>query len=698
MKKIKLLFTLSLLIPFMSACSGSGDKYVTFHQENADDVQIKFDSTTKQEDIKAQEPDLVKKEGYIANWEDYTIEGKESSFTVNAVYSAITYYVYFKAQGVLVEQVPFTIEDIHGEHPKLADEKVPQIPAYSFSEPYWEDYTLSLQNIIVNAKYDKLKQFNVSFEANGEKIGNDITITKNDLDGYGQIRADLIPDEVKNYKVDYHDVVWNFKIDEGKDTVIRADISLHKFYTKFVDFEGEQVGELVPYTIETDWDSLNKPVAPSVIGYTSFWKQVDLSYSDDVITQISPDKTPNDYVITFDGGETQTVTFDSKYTLINRSKAKEKWFDEFDDIVSDIGIWKTPYNVSIHKENVQEDNFESELLPDFIDLSKSQNIKSASISSGDGINERNALKIEITAGDFALYINKSYLDEVFDGDTKALNFYAKSSINNNNFRHRTGGTNICYEVNSKNNLNGLTTTYKEFSFTKEMYDAHLESGDYMIYGGNPDGCSCADSIIYISSFIFDEENVLKSSMTLHSFENSSYESTYRQYVDKDGNDRTEETAHYRFAYDDGNGIKNDDFLITYTWAVSQTESSIAFGFSDTNLTDGHKSLSFVKPNGYIALFLPKVFTSALKDSNSKKFSFDMYSTCVINSTASVGNLQDGNNNYLNPPSGLQHPKDEWVTYTFNVDQITSDPNARFLIIQGSTSGTYYFDNFRIVSE
>lgn len=684
MKKIRFLLTLCMLIPLASSCSPS-ETYVTFHQDNADDVRVKFDSNTKQEDIKSQEPDLVKKEGYIASWEDYTIEGKNSSFTVNAEYSAITYYVFFKAQGVIVDQVPFTIENITGTNPKLPDDKVPTCPTYSWAEAYWEDYTLSLQNIIVNARYDRLKEFNVSFEANGEKIGEDIRITKNDLDGDGQIRSSLIPNEVKNFKVDWCDVVWDFRIKEGKDTIIRPTITFHSFYIRFVDFDGKQVGDLVPYTIESTWESISKPETPKISGYTTFWKQTELSYRDDQIVESKPEKTANEYVLTYDNGDTQTVTFDSEYTLSKPTSAKEKWFDEEGHAIPNKGIYTIPGNISLHKQVVNEENFDSDLVPDFIDLANSLNIKSVSIAKGEGFNGSNALKIEVSEGDFGLRVKKEYLAEVFTGETASLNFYIRSSIYNNNFRHRTNRSNICYEVNSKFNLNGLNVDYKEFSFTKEMYLNHNEdNGDYMIYGGNPDGGSCADSVIYIDSFIFNESDILKTQLNFNGFENSGVEV-----------DRTNGGAYYRFAYKNDTEIKNDFFIIQFT---NNLETPQTFSFSNDNVTEGRKSLKFTKPNGYVALFLPQNFTNELKASASQKFSFDMYSTMLINSTPTVGNLIDGRNHYLNPPSGLQHPANTWVTYTFTTDQITDDPNARFLIIQGSTAGSFYFDNFKIVSE
>ncbi len=677
MKKIIPILALTLAVPFLTNCSSGKLKtyYVTFHQEGVEDVRVSFNSETLQSEIEIQEPDILKKDGYSSSWEEYSIIDKKESFTVNALYVPITYYAAFKAQGVLVEEVPFTIADITSDHSKLPSDREPAIPNDSWANPYWEDYSLTLNNIVVKAKYDVLKTFEVSFVVNGEEISEPITISRDDLDADGNILSNLIPETVKNYKIDNYEISWNFHVDSAINQTIEGNVYLHPYYIKFVDFDGEQIGELMPYTIENEtWESVNKPDAPELIGYDTYWNDATLTYSDDDIVVATPNKTGKTYYITYEGyTDPQAVTYGSEYVLEHPSTALQGWVDEDGHLISNNGIWNIPNNITVSVEAKTLEDFSSLTVPNFIDVENSLNITDVMVSEETGMDGSNALQFTVSQeSDWGLKVKKSYLDEVFaDSNVSALTFVAKGSKHCDNFRHRTGGTNITYEIN--NFRYGLDVTYQKFSFTRAMYQNHVES-DFMIYGGMPYQSSCKGLTVFIDSFLYYEDDVMNDLQTKLSFENGT--------VYKDGN-----SIHWRTLYGTGSSSLNDFF-------INDTNNLVtSFGYSNDMRTDGVASLTFDKKNGYVALYFGTYFRSIMFNSPSQTIAFDIYSTVYINSNNNVKNLTDGMNRPFTDQGG-KLVNNKWTTFILDKDSVTSD--ARFLIIQGSTEGTFYIDNFRVI--
>ncbi len=93
-------------------------------------------------------PAVPAKEGYIGKWSEYTLAA--SDITVNADYELITYYATFSADGREVARLPFTIEN------KSVAE--PQVPAKEGFTGRWSEYTLEDKDITVNAVYTKIDE------------------------------------------------------------------------------------------------------------------------------------------------------------------------------------------------------------------------------------------------------------------------------------------------------------------------------------------------------------------------------------------------------------------------------------------------------------------------------------------------------------------------------------------------------------
>ena len=111
------------------------------------------------EDDELQEPEVPKKDGYVAEWEEYTLGA--SDITVNAVYIPGEYTVTFIADGNVVAKVPYKTGDESIDEPE-----VPRKPDYVGK---WEDYVLS-GNVTVNADYEFALGFRLSADGNSCEV------------------------------------------------------------------------------------------------------------------------------------------------------------------------------------------------------------------------------------------------------------------------------------------------------------------------------------------------------------------------------------------------------------------------------------------------------------------------------------------------------------------------------------------------
>ena len=96
-----------------------------------------------------EEPAVPSKDYYNGAWEAYQLNSAEN-IIVNAVYTAITYNAVFVADGVTVEEVPYTVE--------TENITAPAVPEKQGYTGVWEEYTLTPGGITVNAVYTQIPQ------------------------------------------------------------------------------------------------------------------------------------------------------------------------------------------------------------------------------------------------------------------------------------------------------------------------------------------------------------------------------------------------------------------------------------------------------------------------------------------------------------------------------------------------------------
>ncbi len=108
----------------------------------ADGKEIaKIDYTINMDELN--EPAVPEKDGCIGKWEEYTL--KIGGITVKAEYTPITYKARFVADGVLVDEVDYTVETL-----EITEPAVPEKAGYTGA---WNDYNLTLGGITVRAVY-----------------------------------------------------------------------------------------------------------------------------------------------------------------------------------------------------------------------------------------------------------------------------------------------------------------------------------------------------------------------------------------------------------------------------------------------------------------------------------------------------------------------------------------------------------------
>lgn len=305
-----------------------------------------------------------------------------------------------------------------------------------------------------------------------------------------------------------------------------------------------------------------------------------------------------------------------------------------------------------YKETI---SFEDGFVPSI--FTKQDKISSLEVATG-GSDGNNALKVTVTGSDYRLGISKKYLDEVFsDPSIVEINFDVKSTTATSNFRYGTSSSHPTYEANLAGY--GVEKGYKTFAFKRAYYQTYID-GFSFIYGG---GLSSGDYLL------IDNIRPVKEPLTSYGFESGRLVSkTVSGYENK---------ASFRYAYE------NKEFFITDGSTITD------YGFDYSIKSEGNRSLKITKSTGYLSFTLGNIYGQL---GSNNVISFDLYSDISIN-IKDTSNFIDGlnNNSYMEE----SHPANEWVSYSITKNQMNS--SGRFLIIQGTTAGNFYFDNFRITT-
>lgn len=245
------------------------------------------------------EPDVPAKAGYTGVWQAYTLG--TSDITVNAVYTPATYYVSFMADGTLVQKVSFTVESTSIQEPA--------VPAKKGYTGRWESYSITgvTQDITVNAEYSP-NTYTVTFVADGNVVQ---TVNYR----YGEaVTAPSVP-----AKTGYTGEWEAYDLSKAEDITVNAKYTAIKYNAVFTA-DGKVIAT-IQFTVEDT--SINAPDVPAKTGYTGVWENYRLGTSDITVNAVY---SPIIYTATFmaDGKVVGTVQFTVEDVSINEPAVPAK--------------------------------------------------------------------------------------------------------------------------------------------------------------------------------------------------------------------------------------------------------------------------------------------------------------------------------------------------------------------------------------
>ena len=660
MRKSKILSMLTMTFTMLLAsCGGTKTYDLTFHQtepgENEDVTVEIIPGVTTQIDVWQLEPDINEKIGYTAEWGEYNVEEMTMDLTVEPVYTPISYVATFKnrVDGSTLGTTTFTVED----------EELSNIPALPVELGYtyaWESYTIIPDNITVYC--DRTANLHsIKFFEDAEK-----TVQVGETQYFTCETESILEPEVPVHTG--YDGSWpEYDLTADIDLEIVAVYELHKYYLEF-RLDNVMVGDLVGYNITESYANIAKPEVPNKTGYNVSWPtEVELLYQEldnpQVIDAITSAKT---YVVSYEGSTTTTnVTYDETYTLENPG-TNYSWFYGEEEIPT-TGVWKYDFNPTLEKRySYTTIDFEDGEIPSVI--TPNERNTSTEVVAEDGTNNK-VLRLG-GLSQYGINFSKAHLDAIFsDPDVIAIEFDAKGTSATNDFRRKAGylNANITYEYNSTGH--GLTTEWKTFHYTREYYNNWVEGEIFLVVGAGTNV-----QYTYLDNFHPITEEV-------YGFENGLFN---KKSPVKDSTYYTPGHGSYSVANPTAPDTKNREryfSLLANDGLVTDVQ------WTAERASEGRYSLKVSKNSGYVAFYTFSNIKTLMGANGT--FSFDVYSTIAARSDSEVRNFQDG----MNDVTGQIHELGKWVTYTWTAENITDD--GRFLILQGSTNGDWYFDNFRI---
>jgi len=232
------------------------------------------------------EPSVPAKEHYTGAWESYVLVG--GNVEVEAVYTPVTYYVKFVAEGTEVAKLPYTVENKAVVNPA--------VPAKAHYTGVWESYTLTSGNVEVEAVYTPVTYY-VTFVAEGTEVAK-IPYT---------VENKAVVNPAVPAKAHYTGVWESYTLTSG-NVEVEAVYTPVTYYVTFVA-EGTEVAKL-PYTVENK--AVVNPAVPAKAHYTGVWETYTLTSGN---VEVEAIYTPVTYTVTFKDGE--SVIGSDAYTIVD---------------------------------------------------------------------------------------------------------------------------------------------------------------------------------------------------------------------------------------------------------------------------------------------------------------------------------------------------------------------------------------------
>ena len=232
------------------------------------------------------EPSVPTKEHYTGAWESYVLVG--GNVEVEAVYTPVTYYVTFVAEGTEVAKLPYTVENKAVVNPA--------VPAKAHYTGVWESYTLTSGNVEVEAIYTPVTYY-VTFVAEGTEVAK-LPYT---------VENKAVVNPAVPAKAHYTGVWESYTLTSG-NVEVEAVYTPVTYYVTFVA-EGTEVAKL-PYTVENK--AVVNPAVPAKAHYTGVWESYTLTSGN---VEVEAIYTPVTYTVTFKDGD--SVIGSDTYTIVD---------------------------------------------------------------------------------------------------------------------------------------------------------------------------------------------------------------------------------------------------------------------------------------------------------------------------------------------------------------------------------------------
>ena len=234
------------------------------------------------------EPAVPAKEHYTGVWESYVLVG--GNVEVEAVYTPVTYYVTFVAEGTEVAKLPYTVENKAVVNPA--------VPAKAHYTGVWESYTLTSGNVEVEAVYTPVTYY-VTFVAEGSEVAK-LPYT---------VENKAVVNPAVPAKAHYTGVWESYTLTSG-NVEVEAVYTPVTYYVTFVA-EGTEVAKL-PYTVENK--AVVNPAVPAKAHYTGVWESYTLTSGN---VEVEAVYTPVTYYVTFVAEGTEVAKL--PYTVENKA-------------------------------------------------------------------------------------------------------------------------------------------------------------------------------------------------------------------------------------------------------------------------------------------------------------------------------------------------------------------------------------------
>ncbi len=666
-----------------------------------DNEEVGSDTYTV-EDTEIEIPTIPAKDHYTSAWESYTLTG--GNVIVAAIYTPIDYTVTFMNNEELVEEVVFNIESV--------DKQAPAVPDKTGYTGAWGEYDfLKYENQTVTVEYEP-NTYQITYVTNGGTVTESVQDVIYDSE---YTLAEAIPGKSYQEFLGWVDEDGN-EMTNGAEWKIASNVTLTAVYNDVITFEkatavpsalrssnhagtatiGEKDGDkclVVPVTGSTPYLMVTRAFL------AEFFEDSNVEYvAFDAKTKTLTTSNFRRYTMKADGSGMHYVHYEQQHEI--------KEFPNVDGISSE--TWKTFYFSRTDYNHWVENNVEENTL-----------IYATGFTAGDEIyvdNIRPATAQEYLDGQYGfdagwVRLNGTNLltyDSVgakgqwqlgigFDADDNAptafgmTNDLASNGSRSLAFTKPAGTGDYTVRLND-----GAFAAMKSTGYY--AFDLYIPEGADTTLIGGVSGWTVATPkaagwmTVYVS-------NTNNKPVKIHDTTGGTYAVDYFRSV------TAEEFYAAMYSFEAGAGALRDvteteNRLYYYAGADEHTTKKVSLNVKgdgstisnvrmDTeNVRSGNYALAFEKTDGYayMSMSVDSTMYAELKEG----FTFWIYSTVALNGTGDAENFINGANEQFGD-EGVLIPANTWVQVTITAEDINS--SGRFLIIQGSTAGTIYMDDF-----